>query len=117
MKSSDHGYFAALTYDLRVRERLIAAGVVTQADIDRYLSEIPELETQAENLGISQPALGGPGGAAAVAAAAPLLSAPSANVSSVSSSSSSVVEGDAETNDNDNDSDNDNDNDNEDGSP
>lgn len=58
MKSSDHGYFAALTHDLRVRERLINAGIVAQADIDRYLTELPELETQAEPLGIMQPALG-----------------------------------------------------------
>jgi hypothetical protein len=57
MKASDHGYFAALTYDLRVRERLLAAGVVTQADIERYLTELPELETQADALGIGQPAL------------------------------------------------------------
>ena len=40
MKSSDHGYFAQLTYDLRVRERLLAAGIVAPADIERYLSEL-----------------------------------------------------------------------------
>jgi hypothetical protein len=58
MKSSDHGYFATLTYDLRVRERLLAAGVLTPAELERYLGELPELETQAEALGIDQPALG-----------------------------------------------------------
>lgn len=55
--ASDQGYFSALAHDLRVRERLLAAGVITQADIDRYLAELPELETQAEGLGIPQPAL------------------------------------------------------------
>ncbi|MDI1448236.1 hypothetical protein [Polyangium sp. 6x1] len=55
--ASDQGYFSALAHDLRVRERLLAAGVITQADIDRYLGELPELETQAEGLGIPQPAL------------------------------------------------------------
>ncbi|MDI1481937.1 hypothetical protein [Polyangium sp. y55x31] len=55
--ASDQGYFSALAHDLRVRERLLAAGVITQADIDRYLTELPELETQAEGLGIPQPAL------------------------------------------------------------
>ncbi len=50
MKTSDHGYFAALTFDLRVRERLVGAGIVAQGDIDRYLTELPELETQADSL-------------------------------------------------------------------
>ena len=58
MKTSDHGYFAALTFDLRVRERLVGAGIVAQGAIDRYLTELPELETQADSLGIAQPALG-----------------------------------------------------------
>jgi hypothetical protein len=55
--ATDQGYFAALAYDLRVRERLLAAGVITQADLERYLTELPELETVAEGLGIAQPAL------------------------------------------------------------
>lgn len=55
--ATDQGYFAALAYDLRVRERLLAAGVITQADLDRYLGDLAELETHAEALGIPQPAL------------------------------------------------------------
>jgi len=55
--ATDQGYFAALAYDLRVRERLLAAGVITQADLDRYLGDLTELETHAEALGIPQPAL------------------------------------------------------------
>ncbi|UQA62284.1 hypothetical protein [Polyangium aurulentum] len=77
MKSSDHGYFAQLTYDVRVRERLLSAGIVTPADIERYLAELPELETQAEALGIEQPALGAVAASpapAAAAAAAPVQS-------------------------------------------
>jgi hypothetical protein len=104
MKSSDHGYFAALTYDLRVRERLIAAGVVTQADIDRYLGEIPELEAHAENLGIPQPAVGGGGGSIAAAAApapAPVVSAPIAAVSAPAPSPASLADGEASTDDDD----------------
>lgn len=70
MKTSDHGYFAALTYDLRVRERLIGAGIVPATDIERYLTELPELETQAEALGIPQPALGAASSAPAAASSA-----------------------------------------------
>jgi len=81
MKASDHGYFAALTYDLRVRERLINAGVVTPAEIERYMNELPELETQAEGLGIPQPAL------VASSSPAPVASAPVAAADGSGSSS------------------------------
>ncbi|MDI3286512.1 hypothetical protein [Polyangium sp. 15x6] len=55
--ASDQGYFSALAYDLRVRARLLDNGVITPADVDNYLAGLPELETQAEALGIPQPAL------------------------------------------------------------
>jgi hypothetical protein len=70
-KASDHGYFIPLTFDVRVRERLHAAGNITQPQVERYLSELPDLEAQAESLGIDQPALGGGGGSHAVAPSAP----------------------------------------------
>lgn len=81
MKASDHGYFVPLTFDVRVRERLYAAGNITQPQVERYLSELPDLEAQAEALGIDQPAMGSSGAhhhapPAPAMAAAPAPSAP-----------------------------------------
>ncbi|TKD07359.1 hypothetical protein [Polyangium fumosum] len=73
--ASDQGYFSALAHDLRVRERLLAAGVITQADIDSYLAGLSELETEAEGLGIPQPALVSASSAAAPAPQ-PIAAAP-----------------------------------------
>lgn len=60
MKASDRGYFTPLSYDVRVRERLLAAGVITPADIQQYLTGLPDDESRSEFLGIPQPALNAP---------------------------------------------------------
>jgi len=98
MKSSDHGYFAQLTYDLRVRERLLAAGIVTPADIERYLAELPELETQAEALGIEQPALG------AVAASPAPAATSAATAASAQSPAAPMTDGSSDDSDDDDES-------------
>lgn len=71
MKASERGYFAPLSYDLRVRERLLAAGVVTPADIQQYLAGLPDDESHSESLGIPQPALAAPQPPAPAAPPAP----------------------------------------------
>lgn len=96
MKSSDHGYFAQLTYDLRVRERLLAAGIVTPADIERYLGELTDLEAHSDSLGIEQPALGAVT-APAPAAAAPALTQQSAPTPSTDGSSDNDDDDDDES--------------------
>lgn len=72
MKASDRGYFTPLSFDLRVRERMIAAGVVTPTDIQQYLAGLPDHESQSENLGIPQPALNTPQPPAPAPAPAPI---------------------------------------------
>lgn len=60
MSTSDRGYFAPLSHDLRVRERLISAGIISQAEIEQYLANLPDNEGNSESLGIGQPALNTP---------------------------------------------------------
>jgi hypothetical protein len=43
--------------DVRVRDRLVASGTLDPKAIEQYLAELPDLEAQAETLGIDQPAL------------------------------------------------------------
>jgi hypothetical protein len=97
MKSSDHGYFAQLTYDLRVRERLLAAGIVTHADIERYLAELNDLEAQSDSLGIDQPALGAVAAPAPAAAAAPVQQSAPSPMTDGSSDSDDDDDDEAET--------------------
>jgi hypothetical protein len=56
------------TFDVRVRERNLKAGTITEKDVDKYVSGLPDLADQSEPFGTSQPALAQP---VAVAAAAP----------------------------------------------
>jgi hypothetical protein len=49
------------TWDLRVRARLLAAGLLDQKAIERHLAELPDLEGHADTLPYQQPALGGSG--------------------------------------------------------
>jgi hypothetical protein len=97
MKSSDHGYFAQLTYDLRVRERLLAAGIVTPADIERYLAELTDLEAQSDSLGIDQPALGAVAAPAPAVAATPVQQSAPSPMTDGSSDSDDDDDDDAET--------------------
>lgn len=58
---SEKGKLTAADLDLRVRDRHLAAGVFDQKTIERYLSELADVEAQSEALPIDQPALGGSG--------------------------------------------------------
>lgn len=48
--------------DIRVRDRNVANGVVDPKTLERYLNELPDVETQSEVMPIDQPALGGSSG-------------------------------------------------------
>jgi hypothetical protein len=45
------------TFDVRVRERNLKAGTVTDKDVEKYLATLPDLADQSESFGTSQPAL------------------------------------------------------------
>jgi hypothetical protein len=45
------------TFDVRVRERNLKAGTVTDQDVEKYLASLPDLADQSESFGTSQPAL------------------------------------------------------------
>jgi hypothetical protein len=46
--------------DVRVRERNLRKGVLDEKDIDKYLKELPDSASNAENVTIPQPAVGNP---------------------------------------------------------
>jgi hypothetical protein len=48
---------AAWVFDLRVRERLLASGTLDPKTVERYLAELPDVESQSEKLPFEQPAL------------------------------------------------------------
>lgn len=48
------------TFDVRVRERNIKSGSVTEKDIEKYVAALPDLADQAEPFATSQPALAQP---------------------------------------------------------
>jgi len=48
------------TFDVRVRERNLKAGTITDKDVEKYVSGLPDLADQAEPFGTSQPALAQP---------------------------------------------------------
>ncbi len=52
------------TFDVRVRERNLKAGTVTEKDVDKYIAGLPDLADQSEAFGTSQPALAQPPAAA-----------------------------------------------------
>ena len=45
------------TFDVRVRERNLKAGSLTEKDVEKYLSQLPDSADQAEAFGTAQPAL------------------------------------------------------------
>jgi len=45
------------TFDVRVRERNLKAGNLTDKDVEKYLSSLPDNADQAEPFGTAQPAL------------------------------------------------------------
>jgi len=54
------------TFDVRVRERNLKAGTVTEKDVEKYIGGLPDLADQSEAFGTSQPALAQPVVAAAI---------------------------------------------------
>jgi hypothetical protein len=46
-----------LKFDVRVRDRLLSRGLVTEAEIDKHVKALPDLEAQAVDLTPKQPAL------------------------------------------------------------
>ena len=50
---------AVWDWDLRVRERNLKSGLLSEKEVDKFLSQLPDVADQAENFGTAQPALGG----------------------------------------------------------
>lgn len=48
------------TFDVRVRERNLKAGSLTEKDVEKYLSTLPDNADQAEPFATAQPALAQP---------------------------------------------------------
>lgn len=48
------------TFDVRVRERNLKSGAVTEKDVEKYVAGLPDLAAQSESFGVSQPALAQP---------------------------------------------------------
>lgn len=48
------------TFDVRVRERNLKSGSITEKDVDKYVAGLPDLADQAEPFGTAQPALAQP---------------------------------------------------------
>lgn len=46
--------------DVRVRERNLKSGAITEKDIEKHLAALPDLADQAESFATSQPALAQP---------------------------------------------------------
>ena len=44
-------------WDLRVRERNLKAGMITEKELEKYLAQVPDAEAQAESFATPQPAL------------------------------------------------------------
>jgi hypothetical protein len=47
-------------FDVRVRERNLKAGTITEKDVEKYASQLPDLADQAEPFAVHQPALAQP---------------------------------------------------------
>lgn len=43
-------------YDVRVRENLLKKGLLTEEELQNHLSALPDVESEAEPLGLEQPA-------------------------------------------------------------
>jgi len=46
-------------WDIRVRERNLARGILTDKDVEKERGGLPDVAEQAESLSLPQPALGG----------------------------------------------------------
>jgi hypothetical protein len=48
---------AGLKFDVRVRERLVSDGLLAESDVQKHLEGLPDLDSQATEIPIKQPAL------------------------------------------------------------
>lgn len=46
-------------WDIRVRDRNMRKGVFDDKDVEKHISQLPDVTEQAEQIGFPQPALGG----------------------------------------------------------
>jgi hypothetical protein len=46
-------------WDIRVREKMLKAGTLTDKDVEKNLTQLPDLAEQAEPVTMVQPAIGG----------------------------------------------------------
>jgi hypothetical protein len=58
MASSNTKMINAWEWDIRVRERNVHKGVFDEKDIEKFLSQLPDVGDQAESIVLVQPALG-----------------------------------------------------------
>jgi hypothetical protein len=56
---AEKGRMNAQDLDVRIRDRQLASGALDPKAMERYITELPDLEGQAESLPIDQPALSG----------------------------------------------------------
>ena len=50
---------SAQDWDVRVRERNLRQGRLSEKDVEKFLTALPDKEENAEAMGLSQPALSG----------------------------------------------------------
>jgi hypothetical protein len=48
-------------WDVRVRERNLRKGILDEKDVEKYISQLPDVGEQADSITLGQPALGGRG--------------------------------------------------------
>jgi hypothetical protein len=58
MASSNNKTINPWEWDVRVRERNVRKGVLDEKDIEKFLSQLPDVSDQAESSALNQPALG-----------------------------------------------------------
>jgi hypothetical protein len=46
-------------WDIRVRERMMKNGTLTDKDLEKHITSLPDLAEQSEPVSIGQPAIGG----------------------------------------------------------
>jgi hypothetical protein len=46
-------------WDIRVRERNLASGALTPKDVEKHVTQLPDVAEQADPVTLPQPALGG----------------------------------------------------------
>jgi hypothetical protein len=52
---------AEFKYDVRVRERMLKRGLLQEAELEKHLASLVDVEAKSENVDLGQPALGAAG--------------------------------------------------------